>query len=94
MGSHRPVFYEARVDQGNMSYEFLLNAQTGEILHSKVHQKGIVEKLFPDASRVMSTISLPMLWSMGKDEKEVLEMGIQSLYTQRQRYLCKGLRNQ
>lgn len=46
MGSHRPVFYEARVDQGNMSYEFLLNAQTGEILHSKVHQKGIVEKLF------------------------------------------------
>ena len=29
-----------------MSYEFLLNAQTGEILHSKVHQKGIVEKLF------------------------------------------------
>lgn len=30
MGSHRPVFYEARVDQGNMSYEFLLNAQTGK----------------------------------------------------------------
>ena len=46
MGSHRPVFYEAWVDQGNMSYEFLINAQTGEILHSKVHQKGIVENLF------------------------------------------------
>ena len=62
MGSHRPVFYEARVDQGNMSYEFLLNAQTGEILH----KRALWKSFFPDASRVMSTISLPMLLEHGQ----------------------------